>query len=136
MKKWLIKSDPEEYGWNEMQKDKTTLWTGVRNYQARNNMRAMKKGDALLFYHSNADMAVVAICQVVGEAMPDPTATEGDWSCVEIKAVKKLKQPVPLAQIKSHKDLKEFGLVRNGRLSVMPVSEKEWEAIMTMAGEY
>lgn len=135
MGKWLIKSDPEEYGWEDLKKDKKTLWTGVRNYQARNNLRLMKKGDEVLFYHSNADMAVVGICTVSKEAMPDPTATEGDWSCVEVKYDKPLKKPVTLAQIKAHKDLKEFGLVRNGRLSVMPASEKEWQAIMNMAGE-
>lgn len=135
MGKWLIKSDPEEYGWEDLKKDKKTLWTGVRNYQARNNLRLMKKGDEVLFYHSNADMAVVGICTVSKEAMPDPTATEGDWSCVEVKYDKLLKKPVTLAQIKAHKDLKEFGLVRNGRLSVMPASEREWQAIMNMAGE-
>ncbi len=135
MSKWLIKSDPEEYGWTEMQKDKTTLWTGVRNYQARNNMRAMKKGDELLLYHSNADMAIVALCTVNKEAMPDPTATGGDWSCIEVKATRALNQAVSLSQIKENKDLKEFGLVRNGRLSVMPVSDKEWKAILSMAGE-
>lgn len=135
MGKWLIKSDPEEYGWEDLKKDKKTLWTGVRNYQARNNLRLMKKGDEVLFYHSNADMAVVGICTVSKEAMPDPTATEGDWSCVEVKYDKPLKKPVTLAQIKAHKDLKEFGLVRNGRLSVMPASEREWQAIINMAGE-
>lgn len=135
MNRWLIKSDPEEYGWKLMQKDKTTLWTGVRNYQARNNLRLMKKGDELLFYHSNIDMAIVGLCKLNKEAQPDPTATEGDWSCVEIKAIRSLAKPVTLSQIKAHEDLQQFGLVRNARLSVMPVSEKEWQAISDMAGE-
>jgi predicted RNA-binding protein with PUA-like domain len=133
MGKWLIKSDPEEYGWTQLKKDKTTLWTGVRNFQARNNMRAMKKGDEVLFYHSNQDKAVVGICTVSKEATADPTATEGDWSCVEVKYQKDLQKKVTLAQIKAHKDLKDFALVRNGRLSVMPVSDKEWDAILKMA---
>jgi predicted RNA-binding protein with PUA-like domain len=135
MNRWLIKSDPEEYGWELMQKDKTTLWTGVRNYQARNNLRLMKKGDELLFYHSNIDMAIVGLCKLNKEAQPDPTVTEGDWSCIEIKAIRSLAKPVTLSQIKAHEDLQQFGLVRNARLSVMPVSEKEWQAISDMAGE-
>src|SRR5271155_2843445 len=105
MSSWLVKSDPEEYGLNELKKDKKTLWTGVRNYAARLHLRGMKKGDEVLFYHSNEDMAIVAIAKVSKEAMPDPTATEGDWSCVELTYEKTLKHPVTLEAIKANKKL-------------------------------
>ncbi len=133
MSKWLIKSDPEEYGWSELLKEKHTLWTGVRNYQARNNMRAMKKNDDVLFYHSNLDMAIVGVCKVNHEAIPDPTANEGDWSSVEIKAVSTLKNPVTLAQIKANKGLQQLGLVRNARLSVMAVNNEEWDILIKLS---
>lgn len=130
--KWLLKSDPEEYGIDELKKDNKTLWTGVRNYQARNNLRAMKKGDEALFYHSNSDKAIVAIVKVIKEAMPDPTASEGDWTCIEIQFEKIISKPVTLEAMKAEKKLSQLLLIRNGRLSVMPVTDDEWQTIIKM----
>ena len=130
--KWLLKSDPEEYGIDELKKDNKTLWTGVRNYQARNNLRTMKKGDEALFYHSNSDKAIVAIVKVIKEAMPDPTASEGDWTCIEIQFEKIISKPVTLEAMKAEKKLSQLLLIRNGRLSVMPVTDDEWQTIIKM----
>ena len=130
--KWLLKSDPEEYGIDELKKDNKTLWTGVRNYQARNNLRTMKKGDEALFYHSNSDKAIVAIVKVIKEAMPDPTASEGDWTCIEIQFEKIISKPVTLEAMKAEKKLSLLLLIRNGRLSVMPVTDDEWQTIIKM----
>lgn len=133
MKYWLIKQEPSSYSWDDFVADKKTAWTGVRNFQARNNLKAMKKGDRAFYYHSGEGKEVVGIAEIVKEAYPDPTATEGDWICVDVAAVKPLKRAVSLAEIKTEKSLKEMVLVKNSRLSVQPVSEAEFEKIISMA---
>ena len=132
---WLIKSEPAKYSWDQFVTDKKTYWDGVRNYAARNNLRAMKKGDQLFYYHSNEGMEIVGIAEVVKEAYQDPTIDDDKWVAVDLKAYKKLKKPVSLEQIKKDKRLKEMALVRIGRLSVQPVTEKQFKAIMELAGE-
>ena len=126
---WLVKQEPEAYSWDDFVRDGRTDWTGVRNFQARNNLRAMRKGDAVLFYHSVSDKAVVGIAQVTREAFPDPTAREGDWSAVELKPVKPLKKPVTLEQIKAEPKLHGIALLRNSRLSVQPLGKGEFDLI-------
>ncbi len=132
---WLVKSEPSVYGWDEFVKDKQTFWSGVRNYAARINLKAMKKGDEVLFYHSNEGMEIVGIAKITKEFYQDPTTEDTNWVAVDLKPVKKLKNPVPLSQIKADKRLQEMALVRLGRLSVQPVTEKEWKIIMELAGE-
>jgi predicted RNA-binding protein with PUA-like domain len=130
MKKyWLVKQEPEAYSWEDFVRDGLTEWTGVRNFQARNNLRAMRKGDAVLFYHSVSDKAVVGIARVTRAAFPDPTAKEGDWTAVELKPVKPLRAPVTLEQIKAEPKLREIALLRNSRLSVQPLGKTEFELI-------
>jgi len=129
MQHWLVKSEPETYSWNNLVKDGRTAWTGVRNFAARNNLRAMKNGDAVLFYHSGSEKQIVGLARVVKEAYADPSATEGDWSCVDLMPVKPLKRPVSLTEIKADKMLKEMKLVKLSRLSVVPVTEKEFERV-------
>lgn len=131
---WLVKSEPFVYSWSQLTKDKSTCWDGVRNFSARLNLRAMKKGDQVFFYHSNEGTEIVGIAKIIREAYPDPTAKEGDWSAVDIAPVKTLKKPVPLATIKADKRLASMALVRISRLSVSPVTEKEWDAILNLAG--
>lgn len=133
MKYWLIKQEPSSYSWQDFLADKKTAWTGVRNFQARNNLKAMKKGDRAFYYHSGEDKAVVGIAEIVKEAYPDPTATEGDWVCVDVAAVKPLKRPVTLAEIKGGKSLAGMVLLRNSRLSVQPVAAAEFGEIIKMA---
>jgi predicted RNA-binding protein with PUA-like domain len=135
MNHWLVKSEPAIYSWDQLAKDKQTTWDGIRNYAARIHLRAMKIGDEVLFYHSNEGMEIVGIAKVSKEAYQDPTTDDANWVAVDLKAHKKLKKPVSLLQIKSDKRLKEMALVRIGRLSVQPVSEKEWNLIMELAGE-
>ena len=135
MSYWLVKSEPSVYGWDEFVKDKQTFWSGVRNYAARINLKAMKKGDEVLFYHSNEGMEIVGIAKITKEFYQDPTTEDTNWVAVDLKPVKKLKNPVTLSQIKQHKRLQEMALVRLGRLSVQPVTEKEWKIIMELAGE-
>ncbi len=132
---WLVKSEPDVYSWDQLVKDKQTFWSGVRNYAARIHLKGMKKGDAVLFYHSNEGMQIVGIAKVLKEFYQDPTTTDDKWVAVDLKVVKKLKKPVMLSQIKSDKRLADMALVRLGRLSVQPVTEKEWKIIMEMAGE-
>jgi predicted RNA-binding protein with PUA-like domain len=132
MNYWLLKSEPFKYSWDDLVKDKRTYWDGVRNYQARNNMRAMSKGDLALYYHSNEGKEVVGIAEIVKEHYPDPTATEGDWSVVEVKPKKRLKNPVTLKQIKADKKLTEMKLVKQGRLSVCPVTKTEFDYIIKL----
>ena len=132
MNYWLVKSEPSTYSFQELMKDKKTCWDGVRNYAARIHLRAVAKGDMVLFYHSNEDMAVVGIAKVSKTAYPDPTAKEGDWSAVDLIPHKPLKKPVTLAQIKAEKKLQNTGLVRIGRLSVMPLTEAEYNLICKM----
>lgn len=135
MNYWLVKSEPFKYSWDQLVKDKKTTWDGVRNYAARINLRAMKKGDEVLFYHSNEGMEIVGIAKVEREAFQDPTTEDERWVAVELKALKKLKNAVSLVEIKSDKRLKDMALVRLGRLSVQPVTEDEWKIIMKLAGE-
>ena len=132
---WLVKSEPSVYSWDQFVKEKQTFWNGVRNYAARNNMRAMKKGDLVLYYHSNEGVEIVGIAKVVKESYQDPTTDDAAWVVVDLKPVKKLKKPVPLTDIKKEKRLANMDLVRLGRLSVQTVKEDEWEIIMQMAGE-
>lgn len=135
MNYWLAKSEPSTYSWEQLEKDIKTTWDGVRNYSARIHLKAMKKGDEVLFYHSNEGMEIVGIAKVEKEAFPDPTADDDRWVAVELKAVRKLKKPVTLTEIKSDKRLKDMALVRLGRLSVQPVKLQEWKIIMEKAGE-
>ncbi|HMT73322.1 MAG TPA: EVE domain-containing protein [Chitinophagaceae bacterium] len=132
---WLIKSEPFKYSWEQLEKDKKTFWDGVRNYAARNNLKAMKKGDLAFFYHSNEGVEIVGIAKVVKEAYQDPTTDETAWVAVDFAPHKKLKKPVTLVQIKAEPKLAEMALVRLGRLSVQPVTEQEWKMVMQMAGE-
>ena len=135
MNYWLVKSEPSTYSWEQFVKDKKTTWDGVRNYAARIHLRAMKKGDEVLYYHSNEGMEIVGIAKVDKEAYQDPTTEDTNWVAVDLKPYKKLKNPVSLSHVKADKRLKEMALVRIGRLSVQPVSEKEWKIIMETAGE-
>jgi predicted RNA-binding protein with PUA-like domain len=132
---WLVKSEPFKYSWDQFVADKKTFWDGVRNYGARNNLKAMKKGDEVLFYHSNEGVELVGIAKVVKEFYQDPTTEETAWVVVDLKPVKKLKHPVTLKQVKATQGLQEMDLVRLGRLSVQSVKDFEWEIIMEMAGE-
>ena len=131
---WLVKSEPEAYSWDTFVKDGRTAWTGVRNFQARNNLRAMKKGDLVAFYHSVTDKQVVGLAKVDKEAYPDATAKEGDWSCVDLVPAKPLKQPVTLAAIKADKTLSEMALLKQSRLSVTPLTEPQFERLLKLAG--
>jgi predicted RNA-binding protein with PUA-like domain len=130
---WLIKSEPFKYSWEQLEKEGQTFWDGVRNYAARNNLRAMKKGDHLLFYHSNEGLEIVGIAKVVKEAYPDPTTDEDAWVVVDIKPVKRLKVPVSLKAIKADPRLKDMALLRLSRLSVQPVTEEEYAIVMEHA---
>ena len=132
---WLVKSEPSSYGWDQLENDKQTVWSGVRNYAARLHLRNMKKGDDVLFYHSNEGTDIVGIAKVVKEAYQDPTTDDERWVAVDLKVHKKLKRPVTLETIKKDKRLAGMALVRIGRLSVQPVTDKEWEAVMELAGE-
>jgi predicted RNA-binding protein with PUA-like domain len=133
MNYWLVKQEPEAYSWSNFVKDGRTAWTGVRNFQARNNLRAMKKDDYVLFYHSVSEKQVVGLARVAKEAYPDATAEEGDWSCVDLAPVKPLKTPVTLEQIKSDRLLKNIPLVKQSRLSVTPLSKAEFDQLMKLA---
>jgi predicted RNA-binding protein with PUA-like domain len=132
---WLVKSEPSVYSWEQFEKDKETCWSGVRNYAARIHLRAMKKGDEVLYYHSNEGMEIVGIAKVSKEAYQDPTTDDDRWVAVDLKPFKRLKHPVSLTQIKGEKKLAEMALVRLGRLSVQPVTDVEWKIVMEMAKE-
>lgn len=132
---WLVKSEPFKYSWDQFVKDKQTFWDGVRNYAARNNLKAMKKGEEVLFYHSNEGLEIVGIAKVVKEYYQDPTTTETAWVVVDLKPVKKFKKPVTLPQIKNEPRLATMEMLRLNRLSVTKVSAAEWEVILKMAGE-
>lgn len=129
---WLVKQEPTAYSWNDFVCDQKTEWTGVRNFQARNNLRAMKLGDRVLFYHSVINPSVVGTAKVIKEAYPDPTATEGDWNCVQLAPLEPLQNPVTLAQIKTDRALANIALIKQSRLSVMPISEKEFYRIVEL----
>ena len=129
---WLVKSEPFKYSWTKFNEDKRTFWDGVRNYQARNNMKGMKEGDLVLFYHSNEGMCVVGIAKVVREFYQDPTTDDTNWVVVDLAPVETLKNPVTLSQIKSDEYLKDISLVRQGRLSVMPLKAAEFDRILEL----
>lgn len=129
---WLIKSEPDVYSFQQLVSDGYTRWDGVRNYQARNNLRAMQSGDLCLFYHSNIGLEVVGVARVIRTAYPDPTAASGDWSAVDIEPLKPFTRAVPLTVIKAHPKLAGFGLVRNPRLSVMPATESEFSLFLAL----
>ncbi len=132
---WLVKSEPSAYSWEQFEKDKETQWTGVRNYAARLNLRAMKKGDEVLYYHSNEGLEIVGIAKVAKEAYQDPTTDDERWVAVDLKPYKRLKHPVSLTQIKEDRRLANMALVRLGRLSVQPVTDEEWKVVMELAGQ-
>lgn len=133
MKYWLVKQEPDSYPWKQFVRDGGSAWTGVRNFQARNNLRAMSPGDRVLYYHSVKGKAVVGIAEVARAAYPDPTASEGDWSCVDLKPLEALRRPVGLEEIKSEPVLSEVALLRQSRLSVMPLEKAEFDAILRIS---
>jgi predicted RNA-binding protein with PUA-like domain len=131
---WLVKQEPSAYSWDDFVRDGRTSWTGVRNFSARNNLRAMKKGDAVFFYHSVVGKEIVGIAKLDREAYPDPTAKEGDWSAIDLVPVKPLRKPVALDEIKRNPMLRAMMLLRQARLSVQPVTREEFDAIVEMSG--
>ncbi|MBU6340505.1 MAG: EVE domain-containing protein [Bacteroidetes bacterium] len=133
MQYWIVKSEPDVYSFEQLQNEGRVRWDGVRNYQARNHLRAMEVGDWCLYYHSNIGLEIVGIAQVITAHYPDPTAEKGDWSAVDLAPLKSLNRPVPLAEIKAHPDLQQIGLVRNGRLSVMPLTSAEFSVLLSLA---
>jgi len=133
MNHWLVKQEPDSYPWAQFVRDGGTAWTGIRNFQARNNLRAMAAGDRVLYYHSVTGKAVVGVAEVVRTAYPDPTATEGDWSCVDLKPVRPLARPVTLDEIKTEPALAGVALLRQSRLSVMPLAKAEFETILALS---
>jgi predicted RNA-binding protein with PUA-like domain len=134
MNYWLIKSEPFKYSWDQFEQEGQTLWDGVRNYAARNNLRAMKKGDRAFWYHSNEGLEIVGIAEIIREAYPDPTTPDPAWVVVDVRPYKKLKKTVTLAAIKQEPRLANMDLIRLGRLSVQSVRPEEWSLILKMAG--
>ena len=132
MNHWLVKSEPHKYSWEKFNEDGRTFWDGVRNYQARNNLKEMRTGDLVLFYHSNEGKEVVGIAKVVKEAYQDPTTSDKNWVVVDLEPVETLKQPVTLEQVKADDRLKDIGLVRQGRLSVMALKGEEFDRIIEL----
>jgi len=130
---WLVKSEPSAYSWDQLVKDKSTSWDGVRNYAARNHLRTMKKNDEVFYYHSNEGTEIVGIAKVSKTAYQDPTTDNPNWVSVELKPGKKLQRPVGLAEIKADKTLKEMVLVKNSRLSVQQVTEAEWKRVLELS---
>ena len=135
MKYWLVKSEPFKYSWNMMLKDKVTYWDGVRNYQARNNLKMMKKGDLVLFYHSNEGKEIVGVTKVVKEYYQDPTTEDKKWVVVDLRVVKTLKRPISLKEIKGDNSLKDIGLIRQSRLSVMEIKKEHFKYIINLSNE-
>jgi len=129
---WLVKQEPSAYSWEDFVKQGSTDWTGIRNYQARNNLRAMKRGDEVLFYHSVKEKSVVGWAKVIREHYPDPTAKEGDWSAVDLEPVKPLPHPVSLETIKTHPALRAMALTRHTRLSVLPVTAAQFKRVVEL----
>ncbi|MBN2611898.1 MAG: EVE domain-containing protein [Bacteroidales bacterium] len=129
---WLIKTEPSTYGWDDLVKKGSGMWDGVRNYQARNNLRQMKQGDLALFYHSGKNPGITGLTEITREAYPDPTAVEGEWSAVDLKPVRPLKRFIPLEEIKQKRELKNMVLVKNTRLSVQPVTAGEYDFLLKM----
>lgn len=131
---WLVKSEPDAFSWDQQVANKVEPWTGVRNHMAKNNLKAMKRGDLAFFYHSNIGKEIVGVVQVAKEAYPDPTADSGDWVCVDMQAVGPMPHPVTLAAIKADPKLADLALVRFSRLSVAPVSAEHWDYICGLGG--
>ena len=129
---WIIKQEPSQYNWKQFEKDRETYWDGVRNYQARNNLKNMKKGDNLLFYHSVVGKEIVGIAEVTREAYPDPTTDDERWVVVDLKPIKPFKGPVPPEEIQTHKELSEIALIKQARLSVMPITKKEFQILLKL----
>lgn len=129
---WLVKQEPDAYAWSALVAEGQTAWTGVRNFQARNNLRAMKAGDFVLYYHSNIGKEIVGVAKVIREAYADPTAEEGDWSCVDLAPAKPLKQPVTLENLKADAATKDMPLIRQSRLSVMPIGEAMFRRVLEL----
>lgn len=134
MNYWLVKSEPFKYSWQKFTEDKKTFWDGVRNYQARNNLRGMKKGDLVLFYHSNEGMEVVGVAEVVKESYQDPTTEDTNWVVVDLKPKFALKKPVSLTQMKTDEILSQTGLIKQSRLSVMPFTEDQFNRVLMLGG--
>lgn len=134
MSDWLVKQEPNAYSWDDFVRDGGTAWTGVRNFQARNNLNAMRKGDRVFFYHSVVGKEIVGVATVTREAYPDPTAESGAWACVDLKPEKPLPKPVTLETIKGDAALDEIALIRQSRLSVMPLTKKEASRILKLGG--
>jgi predicted RNA-binding protein with PUA-like domain len=134
MKYWLAKSDPDTYGWKELVRDGSTTWDGIRNFKARNFLREMKPGDLVLFYHSGDEKSVVGAMKILSEPHPDASADEDMWSAVDVAPAWALKSPVTLAQVKAEPSLKDIHLVREGRLSVMPLEKKDFDFIVSLGG--
>lgn len=134
MQYWLVKTEPESYSWATFVQEGGAAWTGVRNFQARNHLRAMKPGDRVFFYHSVSEKQVVGVAKVAKAAYADPTADEGDWSCVDLKPVKALSQPVSLDAIKADPALADMPLIRHSRLSVMPLTEAQAKRVLELGG--
>jgi predicted RNA-binding protein with PUA-like domain len=134
MAHWLMKSEPSAFSWDDLVKKKSEPWNGVRNYQANNNMKAMKKGDRAFFYHSVDEKSIVGVCEIVKEHYPDPTDETGKFGMVDVKAVMPVKKPVTLADIKGDERFADFLLIRQSRLSVVPVSDAHWKILCQMAG--
>lgn len=133
MNYWLVKSEPDVFGWDNLVNDKVAIWDGVRNYQARNNLRFMKKGDLVLFYHSQTTKDIVGLSEVSQEFFQDPTSDDPNWVSVKLIPVKKFVEPVTLVMLKANEKITELIMLRNGRLSVMPVSKKEYNEIIKMS---
>jgi predicted RNA-binding protein with PUA-like domain len=133
MNHWLVKQEPESYSWRDFVNEGRAAWTGVRNFQARNNLRAMKKADLVFFYHSGSQKQIVGLARVARKAYPDPTAEEGDWVGVDLTPVKPMTKPVSLAAIKADSHIKDIALVRNSRLSVTPLSKAQFERLLLLA---
>jgi predicted RNA-binding protein with PUA-like domain len=130
MNYWLLKTEPETFSWDDLLKNETSMWDGVRNYQARNNLRKMKTGDTVFIYHSVKNPGIIGLAEVVKEHYPDPTAQEGDWSAIDVKPLRKLKRFIPLAEIKQTTELQNMALVHYSRLSVQPVTVEEYNLIL------
>lgn len=129
---WIVKQEPTAYAWDQFVKDGSTAWTGVRNFQARNHLRSMRLGDRVLYYHSVVGKQIVGTAEVLREAYPDPTASEGEWVCVDLAPREALGHPVTLEALKAHPTLHAIGLIRQSRLSVIPISKEEFEEILRL----